>query len=658
MEIASVVIERHCVENIPETGLSPLQNELLESPAKVRICSAPTGAGKSYAFQRAIIKDERVLFIVPTRRLAQNLMLSIRDSLVNDNGWTEEKVFKKLALWNSDETKRLKDAGETNIGARRIREINGLNIAIEGGEMIIAVPEVVSYLLLRYNMEKFQTDKGVFDFLVNFEHIVFDEFHTISARGFGLAALFAKLAAEFSGSRSKVTFLSATPIDIKPVLMKFDVPESHIHNYEETLTDTGRAVHGDVRLALWDCPDIPTLVKEHLDMIMAEINSSRQVVIIYNSLGDLQRHLPIFEDIFINAGINKGEILLINSLDDSRTKIDEKSFFLSGRNYNPENYKILIATASVEMGVTFKTNLLLMEPGFESANFLQRYGRAARGNHNGNVFLRVDSRLLEKNPWLRTLKKWMETNHGKKLTISALTDVLTFDCQKRFKSPIDEKSQKYFGMLPSRAAYSAGLYWNLLMKHFSNQGHRFKHLREHQPSPSKAIYGLIKTVRKMESDRGFGELVKKWCDSFEQEARTLRDIGKGIKVIEENGGSFYVQELWLRRNTDILSRFPVTIGQDDVEEVRIDGKLRDYQLDKKDCPFIKATRILCFPHTEYNQVVEDNSEIIKNWCKALKDGSFAWDDYPDEMEAVIKLVQMTGILVSDDTEMEAATCIL
>ena len=32
-EIASIVIERHCVKNIPEIGLSPLQKELLESPA-------------------------------------------------------------------------------------------------------------------------------------------------------------------------------------------------------------------------------------------------------------------------------------------------------------------------------------------------------------------------------------------------------------------------------------------------------------------------------------------------------------------------------------------------------------------------------------------------------------------------------------------------
>ena len=74
----AVTIARHCVGSDPETGLSPLQQDLLTRPEKVRIADAPTGAGKSYAFQRAMIAGERVLFIVPTRRLAQNLIAGLQ----------------------------------------------------------------------------------------------------------------------------------------------------------------------------------------------------------------------------------------------------------------------------------------------------------------------------------------------------------------------------------------------------------------------------------------------------------------------------------------------------------------------------------------------------------------------------------------------------
>lgn len=667
IKIASVIIEQHCVESLPDNGLSPLQAELLNAPAKIRICSAPTGAGKSYAFQRAMLQNERVLFIVPTRRLAQNLKLSLISSLRNENGWNSYETNEKIAVWNSDETLRLKKNGERNVLSRRLQEISGLNYAMDKGEMIITVPEVVSHILLRKRMIAQQTDIGVFDFMEAFDHIVFDEFHTISARGFGLAALFAKLTADFPSVPAKVSFLSATPVDIEPVLNTLDVPGKHIKYCEERLRKSGRSVHGNVSLSLWNCPDIPTLVNTNITLVKKEVSNNRQVVIIYNKLGDLQRHIDRFEAIFADAGIGKKEILLINSIDDSRINPDNSEppsdFFAVGREQNPEDFKILIATASVEMGVTFKSNLLFMEPGFEAANFLQRYGRAARGEHDGKVLVRIDEQLLNKNKWLKKLKKWLIAHDGKILTINDLTAVLTMTYQKRFKTPIEEKSQKYFGQLPSRAAYTAGLYWNLLMKHFSNQGGRWRHLQTHQPMPSKTIYRFMQIIRRMEQDHAIGFLVKKWCDLFEKEAETLRDIGKGIKIKQKENEIVFISEIWLRRNTDLLDRFPILINDDGQEEIQIhDDIFRDYLFTEKECPYIKAVRTLRFPHTEYLEIFEDNPSLVKNWCNALQDESSAWDFYPEEMKAVKKLVQLTGILVGDEhssnTTMESEISIL
>ena len=51
-----------------------MQERLLRSEKLVRLVSAPTGSGKSYAFMRAVLEEyARVLFIVPTRRLLQNV---------------------------------------------------------------------------------------------------------------------------------------------------------------------------------------------------------------------------------------------------------------------------------------------------------------------------------------------------------------------------------------------------------------------------------------------------------------------------------------------------------------------------------------------------------------------------------------------------------
>lgn len=653
-----ITVSRHCVGSDPKTGLSPLQNDLLTRPEKVRIAEAPTGAGKSYAFERAIRNDERVLFIVPTRRLAQNLIAGLSASL-KEEGWSDKAVAEKLALWNSDETARLKDAGETNIGSRRVREIYGLNDALEGGEMIIAVPEVVSAILLRFRPQSGQADAGVFDMLNHFEHIVFDEFHTISPRGFGLAALFAKLVVEFPSSRAKVTFLSATPLDIAPVLRRLDVPEKQTVQLHEELVAEGRAVHGDVRLTLRECDDMPGLVREHIGEIREEIARGRQVVIIYNALADLQRHLGELERIFADAGIGKGRVLVIDSIDDSRTHPETAGFFAAGRRQNPERFDVLVATASVEMGVTFKADLLIMEPGFESMNFLQRYGRAARGDHDGHVVVRYDGGILKQRAWFWNLRTWLKKNDGKRVEIGDLTNVLAKPYQKRF-ADCPEEETKHFGKLPNRAAYSAGLFWNVLMDHFSNRGHRWKHLQGCRPRPAKTVFVLLRKVREMASDRIFGEPAKLWCDRFEQETRTLRDIGRGVRIVEGDGGALYAPELWLRRNSDILDRYPLVAADDGEEELRINGTLQSHLLEER--RFVQAVRNARFPHTEYTLPITDDAFLVDTWRREFRKQtgpeSMAWELYPEAMEAAEKLVRLTGLVVSDDTELDANSGVL
>ena len=69
-----MIIRSHSVPILPG-GLSPMQERVLCSKRFVRLVSAPTGAGKSYAFMRAVLEEEaQVLFIVPTKRLLQNLV--------------------------------------------------------------------------------------------------------------------------------------------------------------------------------------------------------------------------------------------------------------------------------------------------------------------------------------------------------------------------------------------------------------------------------------------------------------------------------------------------------------------------------------------------------------------------------------------------------
>lgn len=486
-----VTIARHCVA-IGDDGLSPLQRALIDHPARVRIATAPTGAGKSYAFQRALRdRGERILFIVPTRRLAQNLASGLVQDLIQQAGWRTSQAEQSVAIWSSDQTAALKTQGMISVNGVRLRQINDLG-SLTGG-MIVAVPEVVSALLIRRRVEQGQAGEGVFDLLDAFDHIVFDEFHSIEARGFGLAALFARLATvqldhRIGFGQAKISFLSATPLDLRPTLIEVGVPDEQMVLLAETIVPEGRPLHGDVRLSLVEAPSLYHLILNHLEDIAAELAEGRQVVVVYNKLVDLEKDLPALARKLPEAGIDASRVLVINSVRDSTAERLHQGGFAIGRQRDPLAYGLILATASVELGVTFRNaNFMLMEPGFEAMNFLQRYGRAARRGAAGQVIVRIDEGETRRKPWLRALVDWVRERAGQQDSIEGLTQVLSQSVRAEFADPIAGGT---FGRLSLRASWCTGLYWSTLLEHPSNRGHRRQHLLAHRPATVRKLYRL------------------------------------------------------------------------------------------------------------------------------------------------------------------------
>ncbi len=657
----AVTICRHCVDNLPENDLSPLQEALLNDKHPVRIASAPTGAGKTYAFEQAVARDPgqdeeiRVLFVVPTKRLAQNITHGLTSSLFENHGWSSERAKRKVALWTGDAARDYYAAGGREITPHRINQIYRLDDA-PGGEMIVAVPEVLSYLLIGRWPKAGQASDGILTFLNQFDHIVFDEFHTISARGFGLAALFARLAAGHEGrsyGRARVSFLSATPLTIRPVLERCGLTPESIIELREKICDQGRAVHGDVLLTPCKETSMTEMLAGRLDAVRRELAEQGQTVLIYDSLADLRRELPALETQLIRAGVHPGETLLINSIDDSvfqpTASEEQAEFFRSGRRYNPLNFKVLVATASVEMGVTFKTRLLFMEPGFEPMNFLQRYGRAARGDVTGQVFVRLDDADCKRRPWLRQVIQWLNDNDGKRLHIHDLTSLLARSARRRFEEKADDEN---FGSLSMRAVYTTGLYWNAVKKHFSNQGPIRRHLNDCRPQAAKTISALLYKVRQMADDPYYTESATLWCDGFEAQASLLRDIGRRIRVIEGNGRSMSVDLHWLRQQTDLLESNPLTLDGNGEVELHIEGRLDDGLME---CSrYTQRLRTVRFPHTDICETIEDNGFLADQWRRQLRrhrEAAEAWEDFPESMAAAEKLVRYTGLVVTDEEEL-------
>lgn len=645
-----VTIARHCVPQGAD-GLSPLQHDLLHHAAPVRIAAAPTGAGKSYAFQRAVLQGQRIFFMVPTRRLAQNLVRAMLDDLTANAGWSADKARRKVVLWTSDASAELREQG-IQIGPHRVRQIAALDPATAlDGELIVAVPETLSHLLVSRRLAAGQSSVGLFDLLNGFEHIVFDEFHTIEPRGFGLAAVIAR-AAISDNARAKVSFLSATPLEIRPVLEKLGCPAEGIVDLQEALSETGRAVHGDVQLCLEESDSLADLLEAYGGLMADEIRQGRQVVAIYNALADLQRQIPRLERLAEHLGLDPARVLLVNSIDDSRQGQTTHTRFATGRQRDPEAYDLLLATASVEMGVTFNANLLFMEPGFSPLNFLQRYGRAARRDQPGSVLVRLAPPLLDKNDWLRKLARWVGEHHGSVQGIQELTAVLTGEVRRRFR-PQPEARPNTFGALPNRAAYAAGLYWLALLKHPSNKGHRRKRLEQLLPKPAKTVRGLLYKVRELEQDPEYAASAKAWIRGFEEQALTLRDIGPKVRVRIGGGETLYLGETWLRRHTD-LAGYPMMIAEDGEEEIRLPegDSLQSHMPDQS--AYIQETRTVMFPHTPHTAELKDGPDLPRQWKQELRGAGgiedMAWELYPDAMAAAESLTLMTGLVVSPEEQ--------
>ncbi|MBK1699809.1 DEAD/DEAH box helicase [Thiococcus pfennigii] len=646
----ALTITRHCVAQ-GDDGLSPLQRALLEDAHRVRIAEAPTGAGKSYAFQRALRdRGERVLFIVPTRRLAQNLASGLVQDLIAA-GWDERRATGVVTLWSSDQTADLKAQGIVHINGLRLRQMQALKPGGTDGEMIVAVPEVVSALLVRRRVETGQAGEGVFDLLADFDHIVFDEFHTIEARGFGLAALFARLItveheAGASYGRAKLSFLSATPLDLLPTLEQVGVGKHHVAVLREELVQEGRPLHGDVVLSLCAVSSLRELIKDRLGEIRAELEAERQVVVIYDALVALEKDLPFLARWLPEGGIDPSQVLIVNSVRDSIAQGLHQAGFAIGRKCDPLKYGLILATASIEMGVTFRcANLMLMEPGFEPMNFLQRYGRAARRGADGRVIIRFDDGRMRRDPWLRGLADWIRARDGQRLGIADLTAVLS---QAAAVSGGERAmSAGSFGQLSGRAAWCAGLYWNLLMDHPSNRGHRRNHLFQHRPDTSKGLYRWERDVQRLADDPRRATHVESWLRLLRAQAFDLRTIEPKVRVVNERGEAFDYPGVWLKRETSVFERFPLI---DD--EIRIQGSLDDYW---RDAPDRNAKRRwMChFPHTSEICSLPCDGRLVEAWCREIENVdhyAVDWEDYPEALEAAKKLVRLTGLVPGHDPD--------
>lgn len=534
-------ILRHAVPSRPEHGgLSDLQHAMLHDPHPVRVFAAPTGAGKSYAFGRGVVRDGlRVLFVVPTRRLAANLAAGLRNDLLAA-GLDEAAVARRIAIWTSDERSRLEAADpEVRVGRLRVRQLRQADLAANEGRMIIATPESVAHGLLRPAKPGHgEPPVNVAD-LLRVAHVVFDEFHTIDPRGLGIAAAVAAITSRMTGG-ARLTFLSATPINVVASLVDFGIPREAITTGRETVVTTPertpdlRAIHGDVRLEVVEDEDMSALLERCLPALReclagGEGREPRQVVVIYDSKRALLRDLPALGALFDRLGVGPEDRLAINSTSDSVARHVDGGFTV-GSTRDPMGFKVLVATSSVEMGVTFRAGLIVMQPGHDAASFVQRMGRVARGDEPGDVIVAAPRARRDRDPWLRELLAGL-SELGETTTIEAFTAACLRGAAKRFEPDANALAAEdgHFARMPVRAAWCAALFWTALRRTWTGTPSIRATLDDFATPRAACVEGWL---RRLEREGG---TYAEWARCMADEATVLREIEPRVDLVDPNG---------------------------------------------------------------------------------------------------------------------------
>ena len=572
-----MIIRAHSVPILP-SGLSAMQERLLRSDKFVRLVSAPTGSGKSYAFMRAVLdEDAHVLFIVPTKRLLQNLIDDAREQAqekLRERGWEDAQaeawIEERAVEWSGNQA----GDGSESLSATRVRQIlNGSGPS--GGRVIFAIPEVVVTMISGIRITGAGTINP-FLYLRQFDHVVFDEFHTIDDRSFGLACLFSLLAV--TERRGKVSFLSATPIDVTEVLERLGVGAEEVEQISEEIVaghpPGHRPIHGDVALVLRK-RSLPESIRLNIDAVRASIAAGRTVIVIFDSLRRLKQEGPAIREALSEIGVRDERILTISSIDDSQRRPGEPR---RGRRYaDPRDYNVLLCTSSVENGVTFRSRLMFTEPGFGLASFVQRIGRVSRGADNGQVIVSLSEDLRNRHAWTRTIKKVVEGHE--ELDVQTFTAEILSDVRRRLQ-PTRKEAETEFAAEDSTVAFYRrtswrGVFWAALFivavrrtKMQVQKGARAR-LQEIAPNVVRFVEAKIGEILSVEAVNDnlprSSQPHKRWVNALLSSALTYRDIGATLEVVNPDGTRHTATESFLRRATDILSRY--IVSEEDGEQV-------------------------------------------------------------------------------------------
>ncbi|OJJ23388.1 type I-D CRISPR-associated helicase Cas3' [marine bacterium AO1-C] len=346
------------------------------------IITAPTGTGKSYAFPFPVLEAKQRpqkpftadhdcvgLVVLPTNALIEELAKNFRETYPQ----LKVEVINRA---------RLNATGKK--GFDRLKAI----LAIAGAsDLVITNPDIINYTMHGgYHKFAFKQHTGRKEFhnlLECFDYLIFDEYHLYDEAQIANILTLAYLRDLILGenNRLKYIFTSATPEPKLKELLERNFGAEEVREIVEKIVDEptqARAIHGKLEVLFYWSNSFADAIETQLDTIAQELAEGRKALIIFDQLREvhtweakLKQHFALApHEIYASTGYAPKE-------EDNQASIKQA--------------RLILATNKAEVGVNYEVQYCLMQPGKFYQNFVQRFGRVARGDEVGKVVICLDN---------------------------------------------------------------------------------------------------------------------------------------------------------------------------------------------------------------------------------------------------------------------------
>ena len=516
--IAAHGVQQEIDDEFSPAKLSPMQRRLLKDTAPIRICGAPTGSGKTYAFLQGVHKKHYwVLFVVPTQALAANIAQTAKEQQID------------AVIWDSAQHNQLIQKGR-NVWEERTQNVYRVN---QNGGLIITTPETLGQIFLGvpYRHKHPEMDLSL---LLTAAHIVFDEVHLLTEQALGFVQAWMTLIAgqDLHGyPKSRLTLLSATHSDLPTRLVDTHIPESLVSQFdEEIITPTKktentaiRFLHGTVTIHI-KSETLPSLLHHHLGDL---ISQHQRLLVIFDSLKQYSQHATRIEQDGVQAGLTPDQIFVVTGQERQAKYALDAVHFDVGIHPTPK-HRLIIGTSALEVGITYpQVTAALIDPGLTPAALIQRIGRVARGNATGEIFI---------------AKPHHNTTPGHLLKLESLENqVLTADQFRQTFVP-------YVPIHWRRACALGSAYWSMMHHTHAPADQALRTLHKDlndKPLPGGQMNQLRREMHQLGPNGR--RIYQRWLDAVDDALQDVRGFLPTVSLQFAQGNSFTYARDWAMR---------------------------------------------------------------------------------------------------------------